>query len=456
MIAWHSKVRSLSQKNSCKQGAITLALSISGLFLASSVAFAQEPILVKSDVLPLSQPAPVSVSQASDSQDKIKFFYVHGTNMNSEKHRDAFLKDVTNLHAALSHELPKSAAFQDYVLKQGQLSIDPVGVPFFWGFLSAPEISFLERQLTITESINTFFAKRVRRLLGYILHDVNWVEQTPNKTIVSQSLQQDILNTAKNQPVILFGHSAGSLVVLNYLSYRLSFIELSSFFRSIHASPEAIQYFDTHPQPLTCLQALLDVQTVRYDSYGRLKPFFVDLEPEARAALYALGESFIEKKIQRLNEATQTTCLPASQFKGLVTFGSPISVFQSSIGNPNQSENYLMINLLIFMMEHGIFWLHVNHLQDPIGFSLTSKDSLSKIEAFHGEKLSPVTGFLYSNNEIKSGANLFGAHGWYWQKPKAFAKALRKAFDEGVKLATDYHASEAPKTEDHKTVDSSK
>ena len=89
-----------------------------------------------------------------------------------------------------------------------------------------------------------------------------------------------------------------------------------------------------------------------------------------------------------------------------------------------------------YMLENGIFWLHINHPKDPIGMPLSSVDLEQRLSKDFGVQVAKnKTGFIHNFDNIKHGPWLFSAHGWYWKKDKQFVKVISKAYTEGYSLS---------------------
>ena len=115
---------------------------------------------------------------------------------------------------------PKNEYFVKHTLEDGKYSLAQEPVAFFWGFQSHPEVAFMYNQQGLAQQLKSkikiSIAQKVRNFLGSLLHDAVWVEKLGNKKAITQNLFETAHpNNEHVQPVIYFGHSAGSLVLFN-------------------------------------------------------------------------------------------------------------------------------------------------------------------------------------------------------------------------------------------------
>jgi hypothetical protein len=376
----------------------------------------------------------IPVSWGEETKNPIQFIYIHGSNQNNYKSRSRFNESVSRLHPQVIKAATQEPLIQTHLLENGENHISPKTLNFFWGDRSYIAIEAMKRNLLTPQLLSGFLnlAERARIKLNYTLHDAIWLEKDSNKKGVLNDLFNAINDPAKtNQktPFVLMGHSAGSLLAFNLLLYRLPYLDIQAFATELKVTPETMAVIGTQANSFTCLEALMSSSAIRYNAEGNLTPFFKGLEPTLPN--YQL-EAYRNQWLENLPLYTKLYCLPPERVKGIVTFGSPLILFYSTVADPKKDENYLTANMMRYMMGHHIFWLHINHFNDFIGVPLPGKKQiLSMIQGRLG--LAPLLdgGFLQNKVCLNRGANVLNAHSWYWNKPKAFAQAIMQTYREG-------------------------
>jgi hypothetical protein len=360
----------------------------------------------------------------------LQFVYIHGTNENSSVSQKLYNERVAKLHPEMKAALEKEPLIKAHLLENGQLPISPKTLNFFWGDKSHLSITAVRRNVLNIQLNKGFFklAERGREKLAYTLHDAVWVEQQSNKKIIVNGLY-DAVTQAGPQPIMLMGHSAGSLVAYDFLMYRLPYLDIQDFGKDLHVDPAVLAKFKASGTQNTCLEALLSSSAIRYDAQGKLVAFFSGLESQIPSDFLA---KYRAQWLQNLPGFTQQYCLPENKVRGLVTFGSPLALFYSLAVNPERDESYLTASMVRYMLAHQMVWLHVNHSDDIIALPLPDKPRI--LEVITNRLGTPPVlqgGFVKNYVYINRGANFINAHGWYWRKPKNFSQAVAKAYHQG-------------------------
>jgi hypothetical protein len=371
--------------------------------------------------------ATVSLAQRPDA---LKFVYVHGTNQNTPESHHLFQQRVANLHPHIMAALEHDALAKAHLLDGGKMTIDPITLDFFWGDQSQVSIEAVRRNVFIPQ-LNRGFLKlgeRARKKLAFTLHDAIWVEQQTNKKAIISALFDQVAKTG-DQPIMLMGHSAGSLVTFNFLMYRLPYIEIQDFGRELRADPSVLSQLEASGMKYTCLEALLSSSGIRYDAHGKLVPFFSGIEPQLPPELISL---YRRQWLENMPRFTRQYCLPENKVRGMVTFGSPLALFYSLAVNPEKDESYLTMSMANYMLGHHMVWLHVNHWDDFIALPLADRERvLMLITQRLGKSPALNGGFVENYIYEGGGATFVHAHSWYWTRPDAFAKSVAKAYHEG-------------------------
>lgn len=360
----------------------------------------------------------------------LQFVYIHGTNQNTDKSQGHFDEEVTKVHPYIKAALEKEPLVQTHLLENGQLSISPQTINFFWGDKSHLAIQAVRRNIFVPQLDKGWLhlGQRAREKLAFTLHDAIWVEQQTNKKAIVGDLFETVMKGG-TQPIMLMGHSAGSLVSFDFLMYRLPYLDIQDFAQDLHADPVVLAHIKAAGTQHTCLEALLSSSAIRYDAQGKLVPFFKGIEPQIPPDLLTI---YRKQWLESVPAFTKQYCLPENKVRGLVTFGSPLALFYSLAANPQKDESYLTASMVSYMLAHNIAWLHVNHWDDFIALPLPNKQRI--LEVVTNRMGSPPVlkgGFVANYIYLGHGANFYNAHGWYWRDPKAFAQAVAKDYHQG-------------------------
>jgi len=360
----------------------------------------------------------------------LKFVYVHGTNQNAAESQQKFTREVAGLQPYLKAALEQEPLAEAHLLDGGRMKIDPQTLDFFWGDKSHVSIEAVRRNIFLPQ-LNRGFLKlgeRSRKKLAFTLHDAIWVEQQSNKKAIIGDLFEQVSKTG-TQPIMLLGHSAGSLVTFNFLLYRLPYLDMRDFAQELRVSPEVMSKLQAGGDSYTCLEALLSSSGIRYDVHGKLSPFFTGIEPQLPPELLSLYRTQWFESMPRF---TQQYCLPQNKVRGMVTFGSPLALFYSLAANPEKDESYLTMSMVSYMLAHNIAWLHVNHWDDFIALPLPGRKRVIEVTTRRlSHPLVMNGGFVENYIYQGGGATFVHAHSWYWTRPRAFAQAVARAYHDG-------------------------
>jgi hypothetical protein len=177
----------------------------------------------------------------------------------------------------------------------------------------------------------------------------------------------------------------------------------------------------SYPTNLTCFDALIDADLIRYNpETGLYKP-----NPKL--------DTF-KKNIQDLDKYTQTACFPNGTVKGVVGFASPARLFYSDLLNSETNLNHISQLMAKSIIENDVFYLTVNYSNDPFGFSNSENFTFKKLQedkSFIKTNFNKGQGFIYNKSNNYVPRTFITAHLAYWDTPKRFAKAIVRAFNEG-------------------------
>lgn len=371
-----------------------------------------------------------AIDRAQSAQDLLRFVYIHGTNQNTPESHESFNRKVAGLHPYLMSALKQEPLVKERLLQNGQMDISPQTINFFWGDLSQEEIKMLHRGL-FSEQLKgggLNLASRARTKLDSTLHDAVWLEKESRKKEVLYNLFHTVAEE-NHQPIVLMGHSAGSLIVYNFLLYRLPYLDSVDFGRWLQVKPEVLQTLDGQGVKNTCLEALLSSSMVRYDADGKLVPFFRGMETHLPDSV---KETMRANAIANLPDYNRQYCLQPSMVRGVVTFGSPLALFYSTVANPKLDDSYLTAKMFRYILANNIAWLHINHFKDFIAVPIPDEQRLFDVILNRAGPPVELKGGFIANSLIKSrNVTLLNAHNWYWSHPKSFAKAVTAAYRTG-------------------------
>lgn len=373
---------------------------------------------------------PTTLGQAYNGIDRI---YIHGTGYNTPADYQEFVKGVQAVDSSFIKTMPQNTLFQKNVLENNQTPFSANPVMFYWGDQNAQEITYLHQKIESGRLHTSRLTQKARAQVSNTLHDAVWLERITNKKHILNMLYQTVqASIAKHHRFILFGHSAGSLVTYNFILYRLAYLDknaLQQFISGMADQMKELQASDLQP---TCLEALLNSNAMRIDANGRLVPFFKDVDLGDDAERIRI--QYFHDRLQQLNHETQAYCIPPGALKGVITFGSPLSLFASSAANIQSDEHQLSVLMITSMMAHNMFWLNLINHNDPFAFYLAGGPVIQKLYEQSRQGMYPP-GSLFTNYIIrKGGIRLLPAHDWYWDHPDDFTHAISDAYSKGIMM----------------------
>ncbi len=360
------------------------------------------------------------------AQDKIEFIYIHGTNDNNEKKKKEFTEDVNRLHKQLVSEFSNSALAKQYLMDNGKYTISEEPVVFYWGGESKEDLNLLSEWLDITKFFSPKIAQTVRTMIAHSFHDAIWIQKYNNMTPILSKLQDIALKTeANNDKYVLVGHSAGSFITYEYFIYKVPIVDIKQFFAIKQVPQDKMKEIEKIGYRTTCIDAMIDSGLAIFK----------------RDYTFYIPQDNLVENYKKLAEAEKTACVPKG-YLGLINFGSPLSLFYSGFAdNSEMSET----DLIKAVLNNDIFYLNLNFAEDPLGFPAVGENHYPQILAMakdaqslscdaNDENAGSHYGFIYDKSNIRSNKAVFNAHMAYWRKAKFFAKAIVKAYEEGLNI----------------------
>jgi hypothetical protein len=264
-------------------------------------------------------------------------------------------------------------------------------------------------------------AAKVQNNLASMLQDLFWLINARNQVEINDSLNHFIREQVPaGNKVVLYGYSGGAIIDFNYLLSQLPYIDLYPSAKANKTLPtEVVEQLNDREIRHTCLQAVLDNQLGQFDHQAQLTLFPNDSEWTSQENQIR----YLNELLPALKKANQSTCLPADRLKGVVTFGSPIAALTARSLNASQGNLYLQLSR--FLVEHNIFWVNLNRLNDPLGYSLpvsAIEDQL--LRQYQLNLYGKDRGFIYSNILFQNRVFFYNAHLWYLKNSQLFSKAI--------------------------------
>ncbi|MEM0951224.1 MAG: hypothetical protein AAGI66_03660 [Cyanobacteria bacterium P01_H01_bin.74] len=374
-----------------------------------------------------------SKNPSNENKNVIDFIYIHGANTGGLGRQTQFKKNVEKLHRNVLNQLADNQAAKRALTQNGAFSVAEKPTVFIWSNLAEEAQENLTRDLNILKVVKTKLLASIQDTLGHIMQDTFWVVKPHNRYKVLTRLHAVINEkTAQGHQVVLLGYSAGSIVAFQYALNHLAFVNLPEVItREPGDHAEDIQRmlssgFDGY----SCSQALVQNHLAKLNNQGQFIGYFDDMQLADQRKVEAFQTLFYQEKLPQVGRYTEQHCLPQKHFRGLVTFGSPISVLTS---HQDDSEGEMVKLFVKSVYEHKAFWLHVNHHDDPLGFPIYEDDLANTLNQRFDMNIHPDGGFFINDATMKKQARFYNAHGWYLKRPKSFASKLIQVYIRGVK-----------------------
>ena len=350
----------------------------------------------------------------------IDIIYIHG----AYETRDAFNNSVRNVHDDMVKQFQNDPFMYKNLLDNGNKKIGEKEIIFFWADQTEENQKILDKALAYVKNVGSIISRFGRETLSHLLHDAIWISKPVNYTPLLNNLLKIVQEEySKGNQVILYGYSAGSLLASEYLTQKMPIIDLNEVKNADDDSymgkyfSQTIKKYNFKP---TCLDALKESKLVFYTDNDE----FV-ANPDI---------SFLKREFPNLNTYTDKYCSPQGALKGIVVFGAPLTIFDSSAPKEGSSSNQLMQLAIKYLVENNVFFLVVNYENDFIGMPLAGKPTLNDLQ--NSKSLGDITpngGFLYDASGVKCWTNVFSSHMAYWSNGKRFAKSIVKAYNDGYK-----------------------
>ena len=368
-------------------------------------------------------PSKAIANESIKPSNHVEFIYLHGSNCNTQKDFDAFKKQIGNLHKYVIKNFNKNDVVKENLLENGHLFIDESPEVFIWGDRSKFEIDMLSDLLDFSRLFSPKMAQLARSIFAHCLHDAIWVQNYYNMMPILEDLHKEVLKQQnEGDKVVLLGYSAGTFITLRYILGYSPVIEPSIFFKThgVNLTENDKQKIDKIKTNKTCLSAIMNMKSVY-------------LKETSKDVRVGLDKNKFFDEYSKLNETTKLACYDDKAFKGIINFGSPLFLFDSSLTNPQTELGQYSTLVLANYVSKGHFWLSLNFREDPLGFSDDHKYHAEVVEDYLKQKLEEDDGFLYDNSTMRANRPFITAHYAYLTRYKLFAKNMAKSFSDAYK-----------------------
>lgn len=357
-------------------------------------------------------------ANAAFAFNEVSFIYLNGSNTNSEKSKEDFIKGVHKLHEQIIYRFEADPFIKNGFLKNRTIKREPID--FYWGDMSKTEIEVLDEDFNFLKKLSPKPAGQVRKFIAMCLHDAIWVSKPENMYPLVQKLHKVVMEEYKSgNPAIFMGYSAGTFIAHQYLLIKSPIVNLLEVIPNSEEYKEYREYVSKKDIKNTCTDAIFSSAIATY-GIGKVFVFEDDIE------------SF-KKKVDGLNEVTTELCAPKEAIIGGINFASPYVLFYSELFDKNRPLSKLTSMEYKYIVENNIFWLTVNYADDPLGFPVSRNAKIDEVEKITQQKITPMGGFVYDKSDKKSGRTFIMAHLSYFSTAKKYARILTSAIKEGYK-----------------------
>lgn len=350
------------------------------------------------------------------AQTGISFIYINGSNIKDSKINKWYSNAVKKFHPCLKSTFENDPFVQKYLLKCSQYFIEEKPVTFYWG--DKNHNGKTSENPGLSNGVTTYFAYKIRRLFGNIMHDVIWSEKHCNMRSVLDKLQNVIKCEAqKGNKIVLLGYSSGNFITYEYLMTRTPYINVADFFNSVNISCQQRDFASQHPMNDTCMAALEQGLGV--------------FSADGHIILNTDIDSF-KKNYMNLDNETDAVCMPRNTMLGVVNLANPLVLFYSDLSASNFPLTYYNRLLYKYIIENDMFWLSVNYREDPFSFPCGKNLTVEEVENATGLDINPGCGFIYDQSRAKGGIRAI-MHLSYLSQRKNLSKIIVKTYVEGYK-----------------------
>ena len=398
-----------------------IGLTITGLLTVIIVAGCASMPKARQDL------GPYACSE-SDGSRRLVFAYVHGVGANDEKARANFQDEIENLHRYVLTEFSHHPEIQAGLLDNCTYHIASEPLVFLWGGVTAGERQSVSYDDLVGADFGGF-AGSLRRRLAIALYDISWLNTGYGRALVGEQLNGAIAGGLRDgDALVLWGHSAGGVLITNYLVDRARYVDVNQvdLFKREWLD-EALGDFH-----LTCFAALFETKLIRLEE-GVFSGMFLDLPPTPGYDFDDTWAEYAREQLARLPDATEAHCLPPGALQLVTLAGSPVAVINPF--SPSM-ESFVIDWAVAALIESGMTLANIVHQDDIIGIRLEGYESFSgRLNSATGAEISVVDPGVSINRVTGSeGANMINAHGWYLAHPEQFvrvwADTLVEAYQE--------------------------
>jgi len=271
---------------------------------------------------------------ASNIGHKVTFIYLNGSNTNTEKSKEDYIKGVNKLHKQIVKRFDKDRTLQNNIWGE-DYTINEEPIAFYWGDLSKNAIYYMEEDFDFLSAISPKPAQYVRKFIAMCLHDAIWVSRMQNMYPIIERLHNVVMEeNKKGNKVVLLGYSAGTFIVHEYLFLKVPVISFDDNTARNKGNLEYKNYIKSKNVKNTCADAFFKTNILTYN----LQSDFV-IEDDINS---------FKKKADKLESYTEKYCAPTGVLAGGINFASPFALFYSGIFN----EDYKITDIMAYSYKY--------------------------------------------------------------------------------------------------------
>lgn len=380
----------------------------------------------------------------------VSFVYVHGVNNHQLTGDEVVRRRFEKLHTAILDNLNQDAAAQEILTQSDRYAIEKKPSIFYWGNINQNSIHSLRQELNFFKKNQSRIAAFLQSEVATVIQDFFWLVRQSNQNKIMTALDRHIEeDVPDDHSLVLYAHSGGAIIAFQYMLHYLPYLDINHYIAGDTTIPDEVKQQATelglHP---TCLNALLASQLVHFDSQGEMTTYLASSQGK-----HLTESDWIEfiDKLEYLQQQTSDVCVPQSRIRGLVTFGNPMFALLPMDKDEPGMEAQLNRLLLRYMLENGIFWLNLNRINDPVGYSISNEQIMNSLRSdSRVNTTAPNTGFIYNNVDTSGRIYFFKAHSSYLNRPEAFSRFIVDSLKEGAKQGTEQALEELQEQADPK------
>lgn len=368
--------------------------------------------------------------------ESVSFVYVHGVNNHQLTSDEVVQKRFKKLHEALLEDLSEDRAATEILTHSNRYSVAEKPSVFYWGNINQNSVSSLRQELNFFKKNQSRVAAFLQSEVATVIQDFFWLVRQSNQNKIMTALEQHIAkDVPKDNRIVLYAHSGGAIIAFQYLLHYLPYLDVAHFVSQDPGIPDEVKLkAEALALKPTCLNALLASQLVHFNSQGEMATYLSGAQGE-----HLTDSDWVEfiDKLEYLQLQSPKVCTQPSRVRGLVTFGNPLFALLPMDKDETGMEAQLNRLMLRYMLENDMFWLNLNRINDPVGYSISNEQIIASLRPDYGLlSESQDRGFIYNNVDTSGRIYFYRAHSSYLSRPSSFSKFVWESLKEGQAKAT--------------------